>query len=953
MGGKRKKSKPSATGPETVNPAEQNQDGQTQSSSSNAGPSRAITTTATDGKTAPEASAATPQTPTPNRSSWYGSWRSSSKALPATAQIAKESISVAQGATSSASEDQPVRPPSSVSKSVRGSRKSIPLAAEATRVHATSDSSDMSRPRVSSSEKDREKEKEKANSGKEEQSAEVVVEEARLPPVPASVDGAADSGKTQSGTWFAWWSRPDGYGSDGEKKNKRLKMDVEQEDATSTPLPGTPNEEGVDKRTKNAMEFEGLNAASGGENGKAGQPEMKSVQSSRGWFGLWSSTQNQEAAESQQTAKEDVQKQQPPEIAVSADPQTTEAAAAETHVPKQGDLKDAQSAAKSSGWAFWSTDKSKEDPPPTPGGTQKQIGELAVADTPSQSHPEAAQFNEHETKQATAATRPSRTGSLLRPKRGKPRKDTPASDSSSAPTPLAGSSRAQTPTSEVSTPSSTPAPEQSAVSSSLSKTLDQNKTLSTKQERPNHILPSFNATFPLAPNPTYMERLTSYLAQSLRLPGAQPDPSPQHVFRSTSPPKIRKAVALGVHGFFPSPLIQKFIGQPKGTSVRFANYAATAVKTWCEQHQPDLKTVEIEKVALEGEGYIADRVTTLWKLLLNWLSHLRQADFILVACHSQGVPVAMMLVAKLIQLGCLAPNARVGICAMAGINLGPFLEYRSRFFGGSALELFEFGDQKSTVSRAYAESLELCLRHGVRVTFAGSIDDQLVSLESSLHTPLHHPYVNRAVFIDGRLHAPNFLTHLVVFAAKLRNLGVSDHGLIRELSAPLAGSLVGGEGHSRVYDDSAVYQLAIEFALESTDVHSDTSPKPSQPDKAKTSTRGSSGDLAGTLPTSPALAQHLRRSSVAMTSGSNLLAPSANSIAPVTTPYEPPPSSTTANPFYLPWAVRGMLEEEMVKKDEGLREEVRQLVREFEEWKPTSKVLRDVRWRLEGVRGMV
>ena len=48
-----------------------------------------------------------------------------------------------------------------------------------------------------------------------------------------------------------------------------------------------------------------------------------------------------------------------------------------------------------------------------------------------------------------------------------------------------------------------------------------------------------------------------------------------------------------------------------------------------------------------------------------------------------------------------------------------------------------------------------------------------------------------------------------------------------------------------------------------------------------------------------------------------------------------------------------MLEEEPVKKDEVLREEVKELVREFEDWRPTSKVLKDVRWRLEGVRGMV
>lgn len=41
---------------------------------------------------------------------------------------------------------------------------------------------------------------------------------------------------------------------------------------------------------------------------------------------------------------------------------------------------------------------------------------------------------------------------------------------------------------------------------------------------------------------------------------------------------------------------------------------------------------------------------------------------------------------------------------------------------------------------------------------------------------------------------------------KLRNLGISDHGLIRELSSSLAGSLYGGEGHSRIYDDDSVYK---------------------------------------------------------------------------------------------------------------------------------------------------
>jgi hypothetical protein len=93
---------------------------------------------------------------------------------------------------------------------------------------------------------------------------------------------------------------------------------------------------------------------------------------------------------------------------------------------------------------------------------------------------------------------------------------------------------------------------------------------------------------------------------------------------------------------------------------------------------------------------------------------------------------------------------------------------------------------------------------------------QLTIVQSSTFSTLSHPYIYRAVFVDGRIHAPDFLIHLVGFALKLRNLGLPDHGLIRELSPALAGSLYGGEGHSRVYEDPAIYALAVQHALETT-----------------------------------------------------------------------------------------------------------------------------------------
>lgn len=157
------------------------------------------------------------------------------------------------------------------------------------------------------------------------------------------------------------------------------------------------------------------------------------------------------------------------------------------------------------------------------------------------------------------------------------------------------------------------------------------------------------------------------------------------------------------------------------------------------------------------------------------------------------------------------------------MSLGPFADYKSRLFSGSAAELFDFANPESEVSKRYEDCLRVALNYGARINYIGSIDDQLVSLEvspssiisvlqilkclqSAIFASAHHPYIHRSVFVDGRVHAPDFIAHLVGFALKLRNLGVSDHGLIRELSVPLAGSLYTGEGHSRLYDEAKIYE---------------------------------------------------------------------------------------------------------------------------------------------------
>ncbi|PBP27868.1 hypothetical protein BUE80_DR001067 [Diplocarpon rosae] len=536
--------------------------------------------------------------------------------------------------------------------------------------------------------------------------------------------------------------------------------------------------------------------------------------SSSSWFGLWTAAVPSHVTEAWK-------KEVPVMVGESAsgsiltDPSATPSSKSEQPVPAPG-----------SSWAFWSSDSNKKIA--TASGNPDGADKLAVIGESSQDKPQPAKtatFREGKKSKSGRRGRPQSTEADTASLKVS---QSESSNSTSSPVPPAG-----------------------------------------KSSPPNLLIPSVRSTYSLIENPSILQQISQILLRGHQKPV-------KHVYLTREAPKIKKALAIGIHGLFPAPLLRTVIGQPTGTSIRFANHAAEAIRRWTDNH--GCMDCEIERVALEGEGKIAERVDNLWKLLLNWIDHVRKADFVLIACHSQGVPVALMLVAKLIEFG-VVTSGKIGVCAMAGVSLGPFADYKSRLFSGSAGELFEFASPESTVSKRYEESIKVAVKYGVRVTYCGSIDDQLVSMESSIFSTVSHPYIFRAVFVDGRIHAPDL---------QLRNLGVSDHGLIRELSAPLAGSLYTGEGHSRLYDDGNVYDLAVEFALETTSV--------------------------GDVPLE-------------------------------TKKYEIP---TNANPYVLPWIMRGLLEEDFVKTE--LDQETTQLLKQFDDWKPATKVLKDVKYRLEAVR---
>lgn len=400
----------------------------------------------------------------------------------------------------------------------------------------------------------------------------------------------------------------------------------------------------------------------------ATSPRMEQSDSRRSWFGMWPYAQASPVNEHRKTETVSLSPHEssPPEAVTSTEETSGNDSTPDVFSP----AKNPAGGGKSTGWAFWSRERSANA---SSTSLSQEVGQLAVTNTPSQQHPRRASIRIEDRKSASAP---------------EARADNEDAKVTGERPPLR----------------SRPNAAQKNLQSNI----------------PNLVLPSFQDTYKAQENLSMMRQLARYFNLYKPL-------TTNKIHRLPEPARVRKCLAVGVHGYFPAPLIRTVLGQPTGTSIKFANCAAHAIRSWSNQHGYDCS---IEKIALEGEGRIAERVDVLWKLLLNWIEEIRQADFILLACHSQGVPVTIMLVEKLLNFGCVS-SARIGICAMAGVNMGPFMEYRSRWISGSAGELFEFSNPLSKVSQDFRRSLAFVLESSVRIVLAGSIDDQLVSLEVS------------------------------------------------------------------------------------------------------------------------------------------------------------------------------------------------------------------------------
>lgn len=216
-------------------------------------------------------------------------------------------------------------------------------------------------------------------------------------------------------------------------------------------------------------------------------------------------------------------------------------------------------------------------------------------------------------------------------------------------------------------------------------------------------------------------------------------------------------------------------------------------------------------------------------------------------------------------------------------------------------------DSSSEISQKFRHSLKFLLQSGrVRTVLVGSMQDQVVPLYSAIMTSATHPSILRAVYIDGHVYSEDdFLINLITFALRLRNAGFSDHGLLTHISEVLAGNLYAWEGaHSTIYEELEVYMIAVQCLFET---------------EPATTWRTSSS-----------------RKSLDLKEEQVML--------------DPFHAKVRQNPFYLPWAMRGICDDARVLGDEIFSRELEKLRALFDRWTPASAKLREIKFRLEPLK---
>lgn len=370
----------------------------------------------------------------------------------------------------------------------------------------------------------------------------------------------------------------------------------------------------------------------------------------------------------------------------------------------------------------------------------------------------------------------------------------------------------------------------------------------------------------------------------------------------------RKISLIGLHGWFPNRLLHHVIGDPRRTSDRMVDQLEAAVLECSDPFPPLIEgPASIHKFPLHGDGTIEERVQKHFNELKSnqegSLEHISTSDSVIIGAHSQGAPVAVILLAKLISEGHLNPKRqKISLFCASGIFHGPFPPLRKNLVvqyveAEAARQLFHLNDPTSDVSRSLLNSLDTILQTGVNITCVASWMDQVVPFYSACLLGIEHPNIWRACHVDpAKLEGSEFVADLLQLGLKIKNVspGLGEpetHMILAQVSDFISGSIYRDAAHSAAYRHVGSFRTALEWMHRGR------------------STRG--------VPLK--VVDHIRNR----------------------------PLQPVVNPYYLPWLLRGWLRNRELIEHPLLKDDFAQLTERYTQWKPTSKLMKEVKFKLE------
>lgn len=322
--------------------------------------------------------------------------------------------------------------------------------------------------------------------------------------------------------WGGWWTKSHGEVTANPVVAPTVAhaSDVKSHDPTSSSILGRAESPLTSASAPKATGDAKPAVVTEGPSSTRNDDNAQRPQAQKSWFGLWNTSETQ--------------------LTQHKDLPTTESEKGTFEFPTMNSSKNDTGANTSPGqarssWAYWSKASSASTATDANTSHARTSEEMAVAGTASQSQlvpPQLASSNA----EISTSTSPRPSSEKMLHKKGKVASDSTISYKSE----VAQASSVDT---IPKTSDSAAKPATSSVAAAQPNKASDDGT--------NLLLPDFDKTYHVEDNQTYMEQLTNVLYYR------EPPRPERHTSLVSVPRKIKKVLAIGVHGYFPIPLLQK------------------------------------------------------------------------------------------------------------------------------------------------------------------------------------------------------------------------------------------------------------------------------------------------------------------------------------------------------------------------------------------------------------